>query len=140
MFFLLRAMRREMHAMQVQSEAWVRIHNHQQQVLECLQDLRADVAVTRRRTCDALDTLFQGLEFRKHLGMLSNTHDMIMELHGRRGALAEVQHLQYVRNQLQELRQQVRHLQDTMESASTAENQLPIVRLSVPAGSELQLL
>ncbi|OLQ14689.1 hypothetical protein AK812_SmicGene1123 [Symbiodinium microadriaticum] len=121
-------------------EAWIRIHNSQQQMIELMQELRSDMAVMRRRTNDTMDTLFHGLEARKHLGMVSNTHDMVMELHGRRANLAEVQHVSYLRARLEDLTQQVMQLRDQQGATSVQGGQLPIVRLAVPDGSELQLL
>ena len=137
---MLQSLRRGMNAMQLQGEAWIRIHNSQQQMIELMQELRSDMAVMRRRTNDTMDTLFHGLEARKHLGMVSNTHDMVMELHGRRANLAEVQHVSYLRARLEDLTQQVMQLRDQQGATSVQGGQLPIVRLAVPDGSELQLL
>ena len=138
--FMLRSLRRELNTMQVQSEAWIRIHNNQQQLIEQMQEVRADMAVMRRRTNDTMDTLFHGLEARKHLGMVSNTHDMIMELRRRRSSIAEIQHMNFLRSRLEEVLQQVNQLRDQLEGGTQRAEQLPIVRLSVPSGSELQLL
>ena len=129
-----------MNSMQLQCEAWIRIHNSQQQMIDQMQEVRADMAVMRRRVNDTMDTLFHGLEARKRLGMVSNTHDMIMELHRRRSNIAEIQHMNFLRARLEDLTQQVIQLRDQLEGGTPRVEQLPIVRLSVPSGSELQLL
>ena len=141
LLFDMHDIRHGLNSMQLQSEAWIRIHNDQQQSLDTMSTLRGEVFQIRKRLNELMDQFYHGLEIRKHLGELSNTHDMVMELHRRRGGMAEIQHVMFIRGQLTDLGEQLRNLQRTVEALppGTTEAQYPLVRLAIPEGSQLHL-
>ena len=143
MYIFLRAIRQELNSMQVQSRAWSQLLDNQNQLVLVVQETRGEVYQLRKRMLDGIDSLYHGLELRKQLGTLANTHSLVQELHARRSELAEIQHMNYLRVQLHDLRDQLREVRDRLddaERAGSSTDQLPIVRLAVPTGAELQLL
>ena len=90
--------------------------------------------------------MYHGLEIRKQLGTLANVHAMVQELHSRRPELAEVQHVSYLRHRLNEAMTLLQDLQASVDGlhsspgSSTGASNLPIVRLAIPDGTEMQLL
>eukprot|EP00439_Symbiodinium_sp_Y106_P038451 s3538_g4.t1 len=135
--------KQELNSMQVQSRAWSQLLDNQNQLVLVVQETRGEVYQLRKRMLDGIDSLYHGLELRKQLGTLANTHSLVQELHARRSELAEIQHMNYLRAQLHDLRDQLREVRDRLddaERAGSSTDQLPIVRLAVPTGAELQLL
>ena len=143
MYIFPRDIRRELNSMQVQSRAWVQLLDNQTQLILLAQDTRGEVCQLKKRMLDALDSLYHGLEIRKQLGTVASTYALLQELHARRPDLAEVQHMNYLRSRINDVLDQLQairsHLEET-NGAGSSTDQLPIVRLAVPTGTELQLL
>ena len=68
----------------------------------------------KRRSADALDSLYHGLELRQRVGVIDNTYDIVRKLHSRRADVAEISHLSFLRAQLQAVLNQLQAMEDRL--------------------------
>ncbi|CAE7741433.1 unnamed protein product [Symbiodinium sp. CCMP2456] len=102
-------------------------------------ELRGEVQDLRKRVMDAANNIWQGLDLRQRMQSIDIIHDTVRELQARRSDVAEIQHMVHLRAQLNSTLIRLEEIENQLQSTRTPE-MLPIVRLSIPEGSEMQVI
>ena len=131
-----------MHEARIQLELIAGAVGNVSQLGNSMRELRGEIQLLKRRSADALDSLYHGLELRQRMGVIDNTYDVVRELHSRRGDVAEISHLSFVRAQLQATLNRLQAIEDRLSrmEGGSREEPLPVVRLAVPEGTQLHLI